>query len=426
MESVLGDDSRGLSGKDRSLLNAIVFGVLRWQAKLDWVIARFSHMAPARMSPSVLNILRMGLVQVMLMDRVPAFAAVSTSVALARRSNPSQAATFVNAILRQAVSHLDQVPFPDSTKDPTAALAAGLSFPAWLITRWLDRLGREQTQALCQAFNAMAPLTLRVNTLKIQRSQMIDALSAAGLPGEPTNFSPHGIRLAGRGRIAALPGLAQGWFQVQDEAAQLVALAADPQPGHKVLDACAGRGGKTGHLGQLMQNKGTILAVDKDAGRLKILENEMARLGITIAAALAHDWTTAPDNTPTGLFDRVVVDAPCSGLGVLRRNPDAKWRFDESHISVCRQRQSLLLDHLAPRVAPGGVLVYAVCSTEPEEGEQVVDGFVAKQFEFVVDNLYSHLPEPARALITPAGFIRTFPHRDGMDGFFIACLRRKG
>lgn len=415
-----------LPPKDRNLAHALVFGVLRWRARLDIVIGHFSRIPLERIAPDVLGILRIGLFQVMFMERVPAFAAVNTAVDLARRSAGPGAAAFVNAVLRQAVLRHGEVPCPEPGADPVTALAQELSFAPWLIQRWLKRWGQEKTRSLCQALNTVAPLTIRVNTLKTQRSRMLQALADQGLEPAPTQIAPDGIALASAGRIPALAGYNQGWFQVQDEAAQLVALAADPKPGQNVLDACAGRGGKTGHLGQLMGNRGTILALDKDPARLGLLAKEMARLGITIAATRVQDLCAPwPAKTPEG-FDRIVIDAPCSGLGVLRRNPDAKWRFGPNHIDQCARRQHQILEAAARRIAPGGLIVYAVCSTEPEEGEQVIKRFVGGHPQFGIESPAQRLPATALSLIAPSGFIRTYPHRDGMDGFFIACLRHRG
>jgi 16S rRNA (cytosine967-C5)-methyltransferase len=216
----------------------------------------------------------------------------------------------------------------------------------------------------------------------------------------------------------------RGWFQVQDEAAQLVTILLDPQPGERILDACAGLGGKTGHIAQRMQNSGVVVALDVNAAKLRMLAADMERLGISIVRPCCADLSDGRLSDDHGPYDRILLDAPCSGLGVLRRNPDAKWSVEETALGGCGRRQVEFLDRLAAQVKPGGVLVYAVCSNEPEEGEAVVTKFLKNHTDYRLENAADYLPRFVGSPLTRNGFLKTYPHRHGSDGFFSARFRR--
>ena len=414
-----------LPKRDRDLMYALVYGVLRWQARLDWILAHFSRTPISRIEPRILNILRLGLFQILYLDRVPVSASVHSAVELAKSQAPPWVAGFVNAVLRNAARNHLQTPFPDPENDPVGWLAAFHSFPKPLIRRWLKRFEFEQTVQICAAINTIAPTTLRTCTLNTSRRKLAEDLETQCDRVELTDFSPDGIRLYGLNTaVFDLSGFAEGGFQVQDEAAQLVGRMLDPRPDQKVLDACAGLGGKTGHLAQMMNNRGSIVALDNSAEKLRRLSDEMRRLGVSIVSTQVHDLHQ-PAGLETGQeFDAVLIDAPCSGLGVLRRNPDAKWSVDLSNLNRFAQRQSLFLDNLAPLVKVGGVMVYAVCSMEPEENESVVKSFLNNHSEFAIDKAVYGLGEKAESLLTPEGYLRTCPFINDMDGFFAARFRR--
>jgi 16S rRNA (cytosine967-C5)-methyltransferase len=412
--------------RDRDLLNALVFGVLRWRARLDYLIARFSKTPLSKLDPPILNVLRMALFQLLFLTRIPPSAAVNTAVDLAKSMSAPWVGAFVNAVLRKAAAGHAAVVFPDPSREPVEALAATWAFPEWLVKRWIDRYGVEPAAALCESINIIPPLTLRVNTLKTTRSAVMAALSPEAEKVEPTAAAPDGIRVRGlRKRLTELTGFQQGWFQVQDEAAQLVSLLLAPRPGETVLDACAGRGGKTGHLAQLMQNQGLLVATDTSGQRLAELMKEMRRLGVSIVscqeAGLGSPITVAPAKG----FDRVLLDAPCSGLGTLRRNPDIKWAAGRKDLRRYHDSQLKLLQQAAEQLRPGGVLVYAVCSPEPEETVDVVADFLAGNPGFEADRNASDPPGPIPGLVDSHGFLQTYPHLRYMDGFFAARIKFK-
>jgi len=425
-----------LSGRDRAFLQALVFGVLRWRLRLDWVLGRFSRTPIHRMDPDILNILRIGVFQLLFMDRVPPSATVNTSVELVRTVGKARLTGFVNGVLRNIDREKHQLGIPESDAsrpfdpEPFGSMEEALSIrhamPPWLVRRWTRRFGETESDAFMTAMNRIAPLTGRVNTLRATREQVLAICDRESVSARPTPISPDGIFIDNLPKpIHEMEAIASGMLRIQDEAAQLVTRLLSPKPGHTVLDACAGRGGKTIHIAQRMGDRGTIVAVDADRHRLDQLITDLSHLGITSVRPTEANLHDPLPKTAQGPFDRILLDAPCSGLGVIRRNPDTKWSRFEPDLKRYAHRQQAFLNHLAPLVKPSGLLVYAVCSLEPEENEQVIQDFIAKHPEFGIlrptwfDGFATHAE-----LIGPDGCLRTYPHRHDMDGFFAAILKR--
>lgn len=413
------------SRRDRALFNALVHGVTRWRSRLDYIISFFSRTPLKRIDPNILNLLRMALFQIIYLDRIPDSAAVNTAVKMAKIADAPWVAAYVNAVLRKAARECRQVSFPDIDKNPVAALASANSFPRWIISRWLSRFGREATAALCHTMNSIPPITVRTNTLKISQTELLTALGGQADLIQPTLYAPDGIMFYNpKTSIPELKGFKAGWFQVQDEAAQLISLLLNPQSGERILDACAGLGGKTGHIAQLMKNKGTILAVDNDERKLSKLQTEIRRLGVSIVSTRCQDLETTCLSEEHNGFDRVLLDAPCSGLGVIRRKPDIKWRISKLDLAQFKKKQVRLLENLHHLVRHSGVLVYAVCSLEPEENEAVVDEFLKNHPEYAIDANCEKLLQNLPGLMDSRGFFRSLPHLHQMDGFFSVRFRR--
>ena len=334
----------------------------------------------------------------------------------------------VNGILRNL--NRTEVEWPDMDRDPVNGLSVTYSCPNWLTRRWLDRWGLEATDAMCRHTLTIPPLTLRTNTLRCSREQLEARLGEEGYTVSRTAVSPQGLILEKCGSLQALPMLQEGWCYVEDEAAQLVSLLLDVTPGQRVLDACAAPGGKCSHLAALMQNQGEIVATDPEPRRLKRLESNLQTLGITCVqtAAISEEISFASpafhDTWGRTGFDRILVDAPCSGLGVLRRHPEAKWQKTASQLDRHAERQSGILEQVAPYLRPGGVLVYSACSTEPEETTQVVSRFYQDHPEFCHESSAGWLPPHAHSLTNPDGDFLTSGFHYNMDGFFAARLRR--
>jgi len=418
-----------LSQKDRALANALVFGVLRQQGKLDFIIAHFSKTPLKKIDPAILNILRIGLFQIIHMSRIPVSAAVNTSVEMAKAFGPLWVVRYVNGLLRNASRNVNSVEIPSQN------VSISKSFPQWLVERWINRFGVDETMELCDASNRIPPVTIRTNTLTTTREELMESLRSEEVkqetakPGvfhmEETSFSPTGIRLHNIFKpVHTFNFFKKGCFQVQDEAAQLSSILLNPEPGDYVLDACAGLGGKTAHLAQLMKNQGRILAMDNNKKKLARLDEEMKRLGISIVSPFVHDLQAPLAKKKENTFDKILLDAPCSGLGVIRRNPDTKWRTSEGEITRCAERQLDFLLSISENLTPGGILVYTVCSTEAEESKQVIQSFLRKRKKFAVDRDIVHLSPKMASLLDDEGYLYTFPHLHQTDGFFSVRIKR--
>lgn len=429
LDDVVGDllNRRALPEKrDRALTTALVYGVLRRRLTLDWVIGQFSDTAFDKIDPVVRSALRLGLYQLLFMDRIPEYAAVNASVNLVKSAVGPRPANFVNGVLRTAVRRRQNLVYPDQAADPVKWLSVTRSFPEWMIRRWIIRYGPADTVRLCDTINRVPPITVRVNTLKSDYARVREALGREAARVADGLYAPDAISLeAPKESIEDLRGFQDGWFQVQDEAAQLACLLLNPRPGERILDACAGLGGKTGYLAQLMKNRGTITAIDADGRKLEALAGEMERLGATMVATRRIDWLNNRSRQVLERFDGILADCPCSGMGVLRRNPDIKWSASARQLARHRDRQAGLLSALADLVRPGRCLVYVVCSTEPEENDQVIDLFLKRHSDFMVDLAPAGPAAAARRFIDRQGFFRTMVYPHAVDGFFGVRLKKK-
>jgi 16S rRNA (cytosine967-C5)-methyltransferase len=413
-----------MSQRDKNLVFSIVYGVLRQQRRLDWMLSHFLKIDGGNVDAPVRNILRIGLFQILFLSRIPDSAAVNTSVELTKIIKKLWATRFVNGVLRNAVRRYAAISLPDLKTDPELAIAIEQSMPDWMVRRWIARFGISQTLCLCNVVNNIPPITLRANTLKTTRDDLMRAMTGHVREADITSLSPDGLRLYHpETAVSALPGFSEGLFQVQDEAAQLVTMLLNPQPGETVLDACAGMGGKTGHIAQQMHNQGRVMALDIRQDKLKKIRAEMLRLGISIVETGCHDLTQS-SSSGISLYDRVLLDAPCSGLGVLRRNPDIKWRSSLERIRHCAAEQLRLLEQVSRYVKPGGCIVYAVCSMEPEENESVIESFLQHHSEYRVDDDAGGMSCGITLPMDSCGYLRTFPHLHDMDGFFAVRLKK--
>ncbi|PIE61441.1 MAG: rRNA methyltransferase [Desulfobacterales bacterium] len=415
-----------LSAKDRALCNALVFGVLRHRGRLDHIIQACSHRPIDRIDPIILTLLRLGVFQLVCLDRIPDFAAIHATMELSKKKVGRKAAGFINAVLRKTATEHSTLALPDKRKKFTTWLTATCSIPPWLGKRWVSTFGRENAEKIGRATLGIPPITLRINHLNVSRDAMLNALDQEKIFADVTHYSDSGINITAIGRpVSCLPGFDQGWFQVQDEAAQLVTTLLDPRPGERILDACAGLGTKTCHMGQLMKNKGDLVANDPDVEKQKGLIAEAQRLGLTLIKTVSFDITKARLEDMGGYFQRILVDAPCTGLGVMRRNPDIRWKRRKNDIQRMAALQKKVLNAAANFVAPGGVLVYAVCSCEPEENEGVMDHFLKKRKDFTADpDEFQRLLPWFSAPETQQFSFKTYPNHTGMDGFFTARLKR--
>ncbi len=406
-----------LSDLDKGLLSEIVHGVLRWQNRLDWVLNGFSHGNFAKSEINIKNTLRVALYQVLFLDRVPHSAAVNEGVEFIKRIRGEKPAGLVNAVLRNIIRNIDGIRYPLPEEDPVQHLAVYYSHPHWMVRRWVARFGVEETKRFLIAANERPSLSLRINRLKIEPGAFLGLLDQKGIPYQGSTYIDHFVRvkaLAGIGQMDLFRG---GMFTVQDESAALPCLLLDPAPGERVIDLCAAPGGKTTNLAEMMRNGGEVVAIDRHEAKLGLIRASADRLGLKNVRLMEADSSTL-EAEPA---DRVLLDAPCSGLGVLAKKPDMKWKRDVSDILKLTKIQRDLLENAARLVRPGGVLVYSTCTVEPDENEDIVRDFLSRHGEFTLEGADRYV---SRDLVNAAGFVETFPHRHGMDGSFAARLVR--
>jgi 16S rRNA (cytosine967-C5)-methyltransferase len=408
-----------LSPADRGLLNELVYGTIRWRGQLDWVLGHFVD-CRFRLNRHTRNLLRLGAYQLLHLDKIPPHAAIYETVELAKPKHKT--ARFINAVLRSVQQAGANLQYPSLESDPARHIAVALSYPLWLVERWIVQHGAPWTLGFCRASNRVAPLTVRVNTLKTSRADLIRSLTADGVSIQDSRIAPDGLSLQDSPPVPSLAAYRDGGFYVQDESAMLVGYLLRPQAGEKVVDLCAAPGGKTTHIAQLMRNVGEIIALDRSQGKLQRITENCQRLGVTnVQTRIANAAGDALNFIEAA--DHVLIDAPCSGLGTLRRHPDIRWQKKPEQINALAQLQSRILHNAAQYVRPGTVLVYSTCSTEPEENERIIRRFLESHPHFVVEDARDFLPFVPTNAITPAGFLQTFPHEYGIDGTFAARLR---
>lgn len=397
----------------RAFCRELVFGTVRWLLTIDWHLERLIGRPPKGLDPYLRNALRLGVYHLAFLDKVPPWAAVSETVELVKARKGGKAAGFVNAVLRNFLRRRGEL--EPRSEDPVVGLSLRYSFPRWIVRRFLSLFG-EETEALLKALNAVPPFTIRVNPLKTTRDELLEELKA--FSPKPTPFSPWGINLERPQGVLESGAFKEGLFQVQDEGAQLVSWLLKPEPGERILDLCSAPGGKATHLAELMGNEGEVLAVDVHPRRIKAVEENARRLGITIIRTLRHDATQP---LPEGGFDKALVDVPCSGLGVLRRNPDIKWRLTPREIRRLADVQGRILLTGLMALRSGGLLLYSTCTLTQEEDWGVVEG-VPKGLAEVLD-LRGRVPL-RDDFFDQKGYFLSLPSRHGTDGFFCALLRR--
>jgi 16S rRNA (cytosine967-C5)-methyltransferase len=395
----------GLAPADRHLCQELVYGIVRWQATLDWLISRKT--ADRAQKPALQNLLRLGLYQIFWLDRIPHHAAVHETVELARQSGFNSQAGFINAVLRGYLRELEdtrRLLAELKTREPHL----GFSHPEWLTARWQHRWGTEPTARLMEWNNTPPHTFARVNTLKADAGKLLEQWRAEKVEYDfvRRDWLEENLvfELKSHGSLRSLPSFQQGWFYVQDPSTLLAVRELDPQPGDTVLDFCAAPGGKLTHIAQLMRNEGRIIAHDTASARLELIQENCARLGVTCVTPVLPSTL---DPRPSTLFNRILIDAPCSNTGVMRRRVDLRWRLRLEEIQRLRTVQLGLLRQAAPWLKPGGTLVYSTCSLEPEENGEVITEFLAEHSGFKLDR--------ERELL---------PFADGVDGAYVARLRK--
>lgn len=409
--------STELSGPDKALLYEIVHGVVRWQGRLDWILNGFYKGTFSKAIPNLKNGLRVALYQVLFLDRVPDYAAVNEVVEFVKKLQGQKPADLVNAVLRNIIRNKNSIRYPDPEEDLTGYLSAYYSHPAWMVKRYVERFGREETEKLLTFNNEKPYLTLRINALKTKPEEFKSLLDSVGLKYKQGAYLPEFFKLQNLTNITAWEYYTKGYFNIQDESAGLACRLLDVNEGLRVLDMCAAPGGKTAYISALMHSRGEVVALDRFESRLKLLQKNMTRLSVDcvrIVTADAIEYKSLP-------FDRVLVDAPCSGTGTLSKKPDIKWRKDLFDIRELNGLQSRLLSKAAELVKVGGVVVYSTCSIEPEENFQIVKKFLEGNPNFRFESAKGKFPDE---IIDENGCIQTLPHIHKTDGAFAARLVR--
>ncbi len=416
--------------RDQALLAEIAIGTLRWRAALDYLVERFARRPVADIDLEVLTVLRLSAYQVLYLTRVPVSAAVDEGVELVRLARKKSAAGFANAVLRNIARHRQDPPLPGppavglEADARTSALldyfSITLSHPRWLAARWLARYGEAATEAWLRFNNQEAPLVLRANLLEIAAPGLAARLAEHGVDTTPTRYAPHGLVVTS-GNPLRTPLEAEGLFVVQDEASQLVGLMVPVREGDRILDACASPGGKTTELAMEIGDRGSIVASDVRRRRIELLAQTVTRSGARSIRLVQADFARGAPFRDA--FDAVLLDAPCSGLGTLRRDPDIKWRRHEEDLERLATSELRMLRHAADAVRPGGFLVYSTCSSEPEEDEAVAAAFLAARSDF--EPAAPAGTHAARLPLDSAGHLRTYPHVQGLEAFFAALFRRR-
>ena len=444
-----------LNDLDRRLVTELVYGSVRRMRSIDFIIDKLATKKSSQQPPELRTILHLGLYQLEYLNQIPPSAAVNTTVQLAKENGFSGLSSFVNGLLREYTRLTPPTPpyqggaksLPNSPEEaetkttsnsppyqggaggglnslklpenPVQRLGIIHSFPDWLIELWIEQIGETETEQLCEWFNQSPTIDLRINPLKSSIAQIEAAFKTHNISTSRIPNLPQALRLNGTiGAIQNLPGYSEGWWTIQDSSAQLVTHLLGPQPGETIIDACAAPGGKTTHSAELMQDEGTIYACDKTASRLKKLKENADRLQMKSIKIHTGDSRHCPEFV--NLADRVLLDAPCSGLGTLHRRADARWRHTPENIQTQSQLQSELLANAATFVKSGGVLVYATCTIHPLENEQVIRSFLDSNPHWQIEPPTIDLPvQPS-----PEGWVKVWPHRHHMDGFFMVRLKQ--
>lgn len=414
-----------LSNIDRAFITELVYGTVKWKLSIDWAIEQFSSIKIKKISPWILNILRLGIYQLIYVDKVPVSAACNESVNLSKKYGHAASSGYVNAVLRNAARNIQNIKYPDKDHDMIKYLSVKYSHPEWMIRNWVERYGREFTEGLLAANNEIPDFSIRTNTLKVTREELKRELQQAGLELFDGKYMDEAIIISNPSSIAKLEAFKKGYFQVQDESSMLVGRVLDPQPGELVADVCSAPGGKATHIAQLMGNKGTVIARDIHPHKIRLIEEAAQRLGLDIIKAELFDASSL-DEALVEKADRVLVDAPCSGLGIIRRKPDIKWARNPEDRKEITELQMKILSAASKYVRPGGTLVYSTCTIEQEENQEIVSRFLKEETSFYSEDINRFLPQELRSGTAVDGYIQLYPNLHRIDGFFMAKLRKRG
>lgn len=409
--------------EDESLIREIVYGVLENRGYIDYIIKMFSKTKFRKISPVIKNILRIGIYQILFMDKIPDSAAVNEAVKLAKKYSHKGTYGFVNGLLRNVIRNQNNITLPNKKSNKKEYLETKYSHPRWLIDRWIGEFKERFTEELLIANNSKPYLNIRVNTLKTTRDNLIKSLGEEGLEVEPTEYSKDGIIVKNPIRITDSKEFKNGKFQIQDESSMLVAQIMDPKPESFVIDVASAPGGKATHIAQMMENKGLIIARDIYNHKLKLIDENARRLGIDIIKTEKFDALQV-DEKLIGKADYCLVDAPCSGLGLIRRKPEIRWNKKEEDINEISKIQYDILLKASKYVKKGGILVYSTCTIGKDENINIIERFLKDNKNFILKPFDELLPKKQLLDHASRGYIELYPNIHGTDGFFISKLMK--
>jgi len=423
IDAELKNDS--LNDFDKALLNEISHGVIRWMRRLDWFLNGFYRGNYEKCLPEVRNAMRVALYQILFLNKIPYSAAVNEAVEFIKRIHGEKHAGVVNGLLRTIIRTLENLVWPTREIDEVNYLGIIQSHPNWMVRRWINRFGFDEAVKLCEENNKRPVMSLRVNSLKISNGDFENYLKEKNLYYKNGNYLDNFFTTKTMSKIYTDELFRQGFFSVQDESAGLVARLMDPHKEDLIIDVCSAPGGKTSHMSELMNNEGQIIAVEKYLSRMEVMGKNLERLGVKNVKKL-HDDICQPGSkelkeTLLGKADIVLVDAPCSGLGVLSKKPDIKWKRVLEDIIKLQKLQIEILENSVKYLKPSGVLVYSTCTTEAEENMEVVNMFLSNHTEFSIDNAGKYVSEK---VVNKDGCIELFPHIHNVDGAFSVRLVR--
>ncbi|WP_242972979.1 16S rRNA (cytosine(967)-C(5))-methyltransferase RsmB [Anaeromicrobium sediminis] len=410
---------RNISKVDRNLIRELVYGVLENKIYLDYGIRSYSKIRLKKIDKSILNVLRMSFYQLIYLDKIPKFAVVDEAVNMSKKIN-FKTKGFVNALLRNFIRNDLKISVDKIKSDEIEYLSVIYSHPQWLVERWLKEFGRDFTKDLLKANNETPKLTVRINTLKVKKDDLIDELKKEKIRVAECTYVEEGLTLEGVSNLDKLKAFKEGKFQVQDESSMLVSKILNPKAGDKILDVCSAPGGKATHMAQIMNNKGQIVARDIHEHKLKLIHENSNRLGINIIKTQKWDATNL-DESQINKYDKVLVDAPCSGLGIIRRKPELKYNKTSEDISSISELQLEILNIASKYVKLGGTLLYSTCTIEKVENDLVVEKFLNSNKNFIVEKIEE---ESVLNLVGDNGFVKLYPNMEKTDGFFIAKLKK--
>jgi len=419
-----------LSRQDAGLATELVYGTIQQQRLLDYRLSALVAKGLNKLTPWVLQLLRMSAYQMLCLDRIPPHAVVNEAVQIAKRRGHTGISGMVNGVLRSMERRLEEMKAPLTLQDPVQRIGITYSYPDWMVERWLKCYGEQETEAICAAGNTAPHASLRINRLKLTQAEALHQLTEAGFEAEPSKLSAAGIIVTGGGNLALTDGYAKGLWSLQDESSMLVAAVCAPKPGSTVLDCCAAPGGKTAHLAELMDDTGTLISNDVHAHKRELIAEQASRLGLRVVEAVTGDAAGLASRYLEASFDLVLLDAPCSGLGVIRRKPEIKWTKSPEDIAAITAVQERLLQEAAKLVRPGGTLVYSTCTIEEAENAAQIDTFLASHPDYALDKdwpaeVLRPLQEAGIAADSFRGDIQLLPHQFDSDGFYIARLTRQ-